>query len=225
MRAFQSELLSKCRGLVHGFVYDPAGPNTEEIASSNKLQTVVMVRQVHGNTVFFADGHTDRKTVQADSIVSRKAGRAVAVVTADCVPVLVCFPNSGCVCAIHAGWRGTSRRVVKNCIDAACREYRLNPRDAVAAIGPAIGKCCYEVTEEVVSRFLCGYGRKDRWLFQKGGGKYLLDLCELNRMELVASGVLNVETLDVCTCCGNLPSYRREGPNAGRLISFVGFAS
>ncbi len=201
------------------------GPNTKKIASLHKLQTVVTITQVHGNAVFFADRRIDQKTARADSLVSHKAGTAVAVVTADCVPILVCFPNSGCVCAIHAGWRGTSHRVVKNCLNAVCKEYQLNPRDAIAAIGPAIGKCCYEVGEDVASRFLCGYGKKDKWLFQKSGGKYLLDLCELNRMELAALGVLKIEMLGVCTYCNNLPSYRREGLGAGRLINFIGFLS
>ena len=225
MKILRSEVLSECGGVVHGFVHDPEGLNIPKIASEHGLEDIVPVKQVHGNSVFFAGEGEVRENVQADSLVSRLKGVGVGVVTADCVPVLVCFPDSRCICAIHAGWRGTSASAAKVCLEAVCSRYSLSPRDAVAAIGPAIGICCYEVGEDVASRFVSRHGETGGWLREKGGGKFLLDLAELNRLELLDCGILKVDVLDACTCCGDLPSYRKDGKRAGRMISFAGICS
>ena len=223
MRVFRSALLERYSGLVHGFVHDPGGPDLSKISSSHGLESILTVNQVHGNSVFFADCGADEKLVEADSIVTRRKGVGVGVVTADCIPVLLCFPDSGCICAVHAGWRGTSLRVVKNCLEAVCEKYSLSAQDAVAAIGPAIGGCCYEVRGDVASQFVSRFGDWD-WLCEKGDGKFLLDLVELNRIELRDAGVSEIETIDMCTCCQDLPSYRRDGSSTDKMISFVGIS-
>lgn len=221
MKLFRSALLDKCDNIVHGFVHDPGGPDIRKIAAAHGLENILTVNQVHGSTVFFADSATEDKAAEADSIATRQKGTGVGVITADCVPVLLCFPGSGCVCAVHAGWRGTSLRVVKNCLEAVCEKYSLSAQDAVAAIGPAIGRCCYEVRGDVASQFVSRFGGGD-WLSEKGDGKFLLDLGELNRIELRDAGVSEIETIDMCTCCQNLPSYRRDGSGTDKMISFVG---
>ena len=152
MRIFRSSLLEKCGGVIHGFVHDPGGPDILKIASAHGLENILTVNQVHGSAVFFADGAAGEKPAEADSIVTRRRGTGVGVITADCVPVLLCFPDSGCVCAVHAGWRGTSLSAVTNCLGIVCEKYSLEPGDAVAAIGPAIRGCCYEVRDDVASR-------------------------------------------------------------------------
>lgn len=146
----------------------------------------------------------------------------VGIITADCVPVLLCFPDSGCVCAVHAGWRGTSLRAVGDCVGAVCEKYSLKPQDAVAVIGPAIWGCCYEVRDDVASQFVSRFSGEEDWLLEKGDGKFLLDLVELNRIELCDAGVRQVEIMDLCTCCQGLPSYRRDGSGTEKMISFVG---
>ena len=90
-------------------------------------------------------------------------------------------------------------------------------------IGPAIGRCCYEVGDDVASQFVSKFGGGD-WLFEKGGGKFLLDLVELNRIELRDAGVSEIETMNICTSCRDLPSYRRDGSATDRMISFVGIS-
>ncbi len=224
MRAFRSALLEKCGGVVHGFVHDPGGPDILKIASAHGLENILTVNQVHGSAVFFADGAAGEELAGADSIVARRKGTGVGVITADCVPVLLCFPGSGCVCAVHAGWRGTSLRAVTNCLGTVCEKYSLRPRDAVAVIGPAIWGCCYEVRDDVASRFVSGFGGEGDWLLEKGGGKFLLDLVELNRIELCDAGVAEIEIMDLCTCCQGLPSYRRDGSGTEKMLSFVGIS-
>ena len=223
MRVFHSSMLEKYNGVIHGFVHDPGGLDILKIASTHGLESILTVNQVHGNSVFFADCRAGEKLVEADSIVTRQKGVGVGILTADCLPILLCFPDSGCVCAVHAGWRGTSLRVVKNCLDAVCEKYSLRPQDAMAVIGPAIGKCCYEVRDDVASQFVSRFGGGD-WLLKKGDGKFLLDLAELNRIELRDAGVSQIETMDMCTCCQDLPSYRRDGSGTDKMISFVGIS-
>lgn len=225
MKVFRSSLLEKCSGVIHGFVHDPGGPDILKIASAHGLQNILTVNQVHGSAVFFADGAMAGEPAEADSVVTRQKGTGVGVITADCVSVLLCFPDSGCVCAVHAGWRGTSLRVVRECIGAVCEQYSLKPRDAVAAIGPAIRGCCYEVRDDVASRFVGRFSGEANWLLEKGDGKFLLDLVEINRIELCDAGIQQVEVMDLCTCCQGLPSYRRDGSGTEKMISFVGISS
>ena len=222
MKVFRSALLEECNGVIHGFVHDPGGPDLQKIASACGLENILTVNQVHGNSVFFADHCVGEKLAEADSIVTRQRGTGVGIITADCVPILICFPDSGCVCAVHAGWRGTSLRVVRNCLRAVCEKYSLRPQDAVAVIGPAIGGCCYEVRDDVASKFGSRFAGNGNWLSEKGDGKFLLDLAELNRIELCDAGVSEIETMNVCTCCRDLPSYRRDGSGTDKMISFVG---
>ncbi|MDE0292281.1 MAG: peptidoglycan editing factor PgeF [Candidatus Dadabacteria bacterium] len=225
MRVFRSALLEKCSGVIHGFVHDPGGPDILRIASAYGLEDIITVNQVHGSTVFFVDNAAGEISVEADSIVTRQKGAGVGVITADCVPVLVCFPDSGCVCAVHAGWRGTSLRAVRECIGAVCEQYSLKPQDAVAVIGPAIWGCCYEVRDDVASRFVSRFSGEGNWLLEKGDGKFLLDLVEINRIELCDAGVQQVEIMNLCTCCQGLPSYRRDGSGTDKMISFLGISS
>ncbi len=224
MRVFRSALLEKCSGIIHGFVHDPGGPDIPKIASAHGLENILTVNQVHGSTVFFADSAAGEKSAEADSIVTKQKGVGVGVITADCVPVLICFPDSGCVCAVHAGWRGTSLRAARNCLGAVCEKYSLGPQDAVAVIGPAIWGCCYEVRDDVASQFVSRFRDQGDWLLEKGDGKFLLDLVELNRIELCDAGVQQIEIMDLCTCCQGLPSYRRDGLGTEKMISFVGIS-
>ena len=224
MRVLRSALLDKCDGITHGFVHDPGGPDLSKIASAHGLESILTVNQVHGNSVFFADSAAGQKLAEADSVVTRQKGVGVGIVTADCVPVLLCFPDSGCVCAVHAGWRGTFLCAVGNCLGAVCEKYALRPQDAVAVIGPAIGICCYEVRDDVASQFVSRFGNCVDWLREKSDGKFLLDLAELNRIELSDAGVSEIETMNICTCCHDLPSYRRDGSGTDKMISFVGIS-
>ena len=172
MKVSRSALLEKCNGVIHGFVHDPGGPDLQKIASAHGLENILTVNQIHGNSVFFADRRVRGKLAEADSIVTRQRGIGVGVITADCVPILIYFPGSGCVCAVHAGWRGTFLRVVRNCLEAVCQKYSLRPQDSLAVIGPAIGKCCYEVRDDVASKFASKFADNGNWLFEKGDGKF-----------------------------------------------------
>jgi hypothetical protein len=183
-------------------------------------------KQVHGAAVVDAGACAEGAMPEADAVVSRLPGAAVGVVTADCLPVLMATAAGDAVAAVHAGWRGLAQGVLPAAV-AALRETAGGSPRMIAAIGPYIGACCYEVDAPVLdalgARFgaaLAGATRPAR------AGRALLDLGQLAREALVAAGVAprDVGALaGVCTRCdaGRFHSYRRDGPRAGRLVHFI----
>ena len=95
----------------------------------------------------------------------------------------------------------------------------------MAVIGPAIWGCCYEVRDDVASQFVSRFSSEGDWLLEKGDGKFLLDLVEVNKIELYDAGVPEIEIMDLCTCCQDLPSYRRDGSGTDKMISFLGISA
>ena len=181
---------------------------------------LVRATQVHGNrVVVVVDRPAPGETVDAgrcDALVTRFSGVGLVVQTADCVPVLLA--GDGAIGAVHAGWRGVAAGVVGAALEAFLP--LAGDRAAVRAwLGPSIGGCCYEVGEEVATRFPAGFSRPTE------GGRFLLDLAGVVARELADAGipVENVAASDGCTKCGGerYASYRRDGERAGRMIALV----
>ncbi len=154
------------------------------------------VKQVHGNVVRILrkgelpEGASEQKP-DGDAIVSNQPGLALAVMVADCVPILVVDPVAGAAAAIHAGWRGTCARVAARTIEIMQREFGSDPANLLAAIGPSAGPDDYEVGESLVDAFLdAGHPRADvdRW-FIRSSAKPHLDLWAANRDQLIAAGL------------------------------------
>lgn len=177
------------------------------------------VRQVHGARVIRA-GAPAAPTEEADAVVSLRARVAACVSVADCVPVLLADPASGAVAAIHAGWRGTLARAVAEGVRALAREAGARPERLLAAVGPSIGPCCYEVSEELAVRFRAEVGPVVR-----EGRTPRLDLWAANRVILEAAGVApdRIEVLARCTSCEreNFFSHRRDSGRTGRQMAFI----
>jgi len=174
------------------------------------------VRQVHGKDLVRAPATAG---TEADAIWSSAAEHAVAVRTADCVPVLVSDPAGHAVLAIHAGWRGTAAAIAHTAVLEFGRLVGREPRELTAAIGPHIGPCCYEVDEPVRSAIAEPvFAAVDR------PGHYMLDLFAANRAQLLRAGLRDdrVERVGGCTFCdpSGLPSYRRDG-RGREMLHFV----
>jgi hypothetical protein len=162
---------------------------------------------------------------EADAIVSAAAGRPVGIVTADCVPILIATP-SGCVAAVHAGWRGLAAGVIGAALEALA-ELAPDARSALAAIGPHVGRSCYEVDAPVLDALAQRFGPAlDAAIDATRPGHWQLDLGQLVRRELERAG-LAAERIgaldDACTACDRerFHSFRRDGPRAGRLFHFA----
>jgi YfiH family protein len=182
------------------------------------------VTQIHGARVVDASTLADASAREdADALVLHAGGagdaRAVGVRVADCVPLLVGSRARG-VAAIHAGWRG----VVSGVIDVAL--LALGADDAIAAIGPCIGPCCFEVGDDVAARIVSACG-EPRVIARREGHKAYVDLRVAVRAQLVERGVRDVEDVPGCTRCdaSRFFSYRRDGEVSGRHLAAIALPS
>ncbi|MBI5197971.1 MAG: peptidoglycan editing factor PgeF [Nitrospirae bacterium] len=194
----------------------------------------VSVRQVHGNTVFEADfpGGSWSDFIRAaaessaDALITDRRGVGLAVVTADCVPVLLYDPVRRIIGAVHAGWRGTVEGVLSKTVAKMVEKFQSDPVDIRAGLGPAIGPCCYEVGPEVVRRLKeSPWEQWESCLHPRDGDKGVLDLIALNRLQLLHGGIIsgNIHRSDLCTACRPdlFYSYRRDGIGTGRMVSGI----
>ena len=183
-------------------------------------------QQVHGASVAQAAGCVGAAAPRADAVVSALPGVPVGVVTADCVPILVAADGGRAVAAIHAGWRGLACGVVAAAIEALRAESGAAPH-LVAAIGPYIGACCYEVDEPVLEALAPTFGGDLAAALRPARpGHAWLDLGRLAHTALLHAG-LSPSALGrvprACTRCDpvRFHSYRREGAAAGRLHHYI----
>jgi len=213
---------------------DPPGPGW--LAASVESRSVASVRQVHGrHVVVVRDGAGPGEGAEADVLVSGDPAIAVSVRAADCVPLLMADRTRGVVAAVHAGWRGTAAGAAVAAVEALGREFGSRPADLVAAIGPCIGACCYEVGSELVDAFAAaGHERHliDRWFVSRPPprgtripGRLHLDVGGANRDQLVLAGVpedqIHVSALCTAMHLDVLTSYRAEKDRAGRLVAAI----
>ena len=177
-------------------------------------------RQVHGADVLTVAGPGLAGT--GDALLTDRPAQPLAIFTADCVPIVVLDPVGRRLATVHAGWRGTAQAVAT----AAARALAAaggDPRTFVAALGPSIGPCCYEVDAPVVERLEAAFpGRWPAWTTPRGPGRWLLDLWRANADQLMDAGMpaTAIERLDLCTfCTGDLFYSYRRGAGSGRLAT------
>ena len=130
-----------------------------------------------------------------DGFVTGEEGVALCVFVADCVPVLIADPKKRVVSAVHSGWRGTKAKITQNAIKLMCENFGSKKEDIIAAIGPCINACCYEVGRDVYDEF----GVPE--YFTPRGDKFMLDLVKANIAVLNEAGVTQVDACYECTMC------------------------
>ena len=162
-----------------------------------------------------------------DASITKERGVFLCVTTADCIPILLYDPISKSIGSIHAGWKGTSRRISKNTINAMIESFGTSPNDLIACIGPSISIDIYEVGQEVEDIFNAnGFVLDDSNSYRNTeSGKIHLDLKEINRQELVRLGVnpANIEKSDLCTFHNKdlFFSARRQSIHSGRMLTSI----
>ncbi|HWI63712.1 MAG TPA: peptidoglycan editing factor PgeF [Symbiobacteriaceae bacterium] len=192
----------------------------------------VMAGLVHGNRVVAVTGDEApgrdgvRVVPDCDALITDRQGLALIVTAADCVPVFLYDPVRRAVGAVHAGWRGTVAGICAETVRAMAQAFGSRPAEILAAVGPSIGPCCYEVDDAVVQPLTAYYGDlANRCLTPspEKRGKYLLDLWEANRQDLLRAGVSHVSVSGACTACGvdRLFSHRAEAGTAGRGAAVI----
>lgn len=223
VRWLTSSLLEATGGPLHGFGVRraPGAPTPEPAellgAFDHSEVSPLALRQVHGTAVVWAEAGREFPA-QGDAVVSRDPERAPMVSTADCLPILLWDPGTGTVGAVHAGWRGLAAGIIETAVEAM--EESGDPAERFfAAVGPAIGPCCYEVGDEVASEF------EDDLLRPGFSDRPHLDLWEGARRRLLATGIPDNHTAlaRLCTACNPdwFASYRRDGSAAGRQVAMI----
>lgn len=160
----------------------------------------------------------------ADAVITHLPGLCPVISTADCVPILLYAPDVRAVAAVHAGWRGTVRQIVRQTVETLASVYRADPSRIEAGMGPFIGKEAFEVGEEVVEAFLAsGADLSAIAIRHPANGKAHIDLGEANRLQLLAAGLLpaRIENAGICTYTDSQHffSARRLGLRSGRIWS------
>ena len=258
--------------LVHGFSTRPAGVSfldghsvlnlgfmewdtRENVAENRRLLqaalraedfTLAPLKQIHSDAIrlFCA---APALACKGDASLTNRQGLLLAVQTADCVPILLVDPKKRAVAAIHAGWKGTLARIAGKAVGRMRLEFGSKPADLLAALGPSIGPCCYEVGAEFVTKFTAQFADAAeyfdeprtgdepnplQWLSMAPPGhqppprNVHLDLPKANRRQLLAAGLRpqNILSTGLCTACRTdlFFSYRKEGALSGRLMSVIG---
>jgi hypothetical protein len=229
VRAVTVPALEAIDGLVHGFERRLASAGTEtREAGRHRLQDalaasgrLLFLRQVHGSAVALAPWDCPP---EADAALAERPGLLLGIEAADCLPVLLVDPRRRVVAAAHAGWRGTAAGIARRAVEELHRRGSALA-DLHAALGPAIGVCCYEVGDDLLVAFGDGV---ERYLSRGPRRRWHLDLRSANVDQLRAAGLDadRIHLVPDCTRCQPdlYHSYRRDGPGTGRMVNWVGFA-
>ncbi|MCL2723348.1 MAG: polyphenol oxidase family protein [Polyangiaceae bacterium] len=232
-RVLSSNVLSQAR-FAHGFsTRDGADPRRLGAAIGFDERKLHQVEQVHGSRVVVARGDVDgMRACEADAIVAEpKSMHAAGVRVADCAPLLVADKASRRVAAVHAGWRGVACGIVPAAVHhLLSADNAGRAADFVAAIGPCIGACCFEVGDDVAAKIVLVSAPEVVVRRDVERGKAYVDLRRALRWQLRAAGMLDEAIDDVpghgrmaCTHCNGdvFDSYRRDGRASGRMIAVI----
>ena len=200
---------------------------SKSLGSATPL-TYIVANQTHSDHIGII---TEKKTKgwesmedaveDCDALITDQKGVMLTILTADCVPILLYDTQKEVIAAIHAGWRGTQKRITQKTVHQMVQTYHCDPKDIIAGIAPAIGRCCYEVGKEVAQHFF-----DTPTSLTVKNDKYMLDLPYLNQQQLLEAGVqeTNIDMSEVCTACETKRffSYRKEDGCSGRFMSLIG---
>jgi YfiH family protein len=195
--------------LVHGF-------GTRWSDSFGSCGNLATLRQIHSANVVYAEGRCG-SLGEGDALIENTPGVLLAVKTADCVPILLVDPRLRAVAAVHAGWRGTAQKIAARAILEMQTKFGSRAQDLHVAIGPGIGKCCYEVGPDVAAQF--------HYQGDQLNDPVHLDLPAINSRQIKELGVpaAQIYQAHICTMCNDeFHSYRRDKQKAGRMLSVIG---
>jgi YfiH family protein len=192
-------------------------------------ESVYDLYQVHSSKVVIAYRplSLDEIHQKADAIITNQPNVTLMMRFADCVPILLYDPIHHAVGIVHAGWKGTVEKIVKNAVSMMAEAFDTTPRELIAAIGPSIGPDHYAIGSDVLEKIKISFSDcADQFILHRKN-KYFFDLWQANSFILSEMGVDEIEISGICTCC-NLDdwySHRGENGKTGRFGAVIGLHS
>jgi polyphenol oxidase len=194
-----------------------------------RADRLVTVNQVHGLDLLVIDtpnpDYSHFLKLECDGIVTNQPGVMIGVCIADCVPLLLLDPQKKVVAVLHAGWKGTAGGIAGKGVETLIGLFGSDPADILAAVGPAIGRCCYEVDAPVWEAFAKSGAGLECFERKAVSGKWGLDLATANCRQLLAAGVAetNIAATPMCVSCEHdlFYSHRRDKGETGRQMGFI----
>ncbi len=198
--------------------------NREILAKAMGVSNLIFPQQTHKNHVqIVTEDNISNDFTDTDALITNQKGICLAVIFADCVPILVFDPVCQVVGAIHAGWRGTVAKIIEKTIEKMQTEFGTNPSDIIAGIGPSISPKAYEVGNEVIEQVEAAFPTINLVSNQTTEKGYL-NLWEANKQSLLKSGVLekNIEIAGLCTKKNHETFFSvRHSKETGRFASGI----
>ncbi|MFC1855698.1 peptidoglycan editing factor PgeF [Thermodesulfobacteriota bacterium] len=202
--------------------------NFEKVLSTFSVdeKSLVRINQVHGDDVLIINRGAQKKENYGDydAVVTNDPELCLSILTADCVPIFLSDKTKGVFAAVHAGWRGTAKGIVRKVIEIMVRDFSCEVKSISAAIGPAICEDCYEVKEDVLKKLLVSVDKDDIGLFKESQGRIYVDMKRINLIQLGDSGIARgmISCSEQCTFCSDdlFFSFRRENVT-GRQLSLI----
>jgi YfiH family protein len=231
----QKDPTAPCQGSLALHTHEPSSKilhNRSQLQKQFPTMKFVVANQTHSDNIAILSnkeslGWQDIESAieNCDALITNQSGVMLTILTADCVPILLLDPIQKVVAAIHAGWRGTEQKILLKTVQKMQEQFDSNPEDIIAGIAPAIGRCCYEVDEEVAKHFL----EYPKAIDHKEANKYMLDLPSINHHQLLHAGLKkeHIEDSNICTACevDHYFSYREEQGCSGRFMSMIGLVN
>lgn len=183
---------------------------------------VVTMRQIHSGNISVIENTNVLRIAETDALITNKQNISLAVLTADCLPILFYDPQKEAIGIAHAGYKGLLNHIIENMVECFVSQFKSNPEDIVVGIGPGIEIMCYEVGKEVIGQFENIFPTFTN-MYIKKKGKFYLNLRHIAQQCLLSKGIIkeHIEIMDICTKCdGQFYSYR-GGDGEKRFASLI----
>jgi polyphenol oxidase len=200
--------------------------NRKRVASSLGISDLQLYfpSQVHQTRIVNVTASTSRdELMETDALISNEKGIGIAVMSADCVPILLYDRKNKAVAAVHSGWKGTVARILEKTLHRMNEEFGTTGEDISAGIGPSVCQESYEVGEEVVTQVNAAFGNEASLMIAQPHNKAKLDLWKANKIQLLEFGVKDseIEISNLCTVKNNNYFFSARKGDSGRFAAGI----
>lgn len=229
IKYYKSSLLED-DSLVHAFTTRMAFDESHDLSDSKNRKKIcdalslnhnliINPKQQHTSNVKVITG-IDDDISNTDGVITSEPELVLMLLFADCVPIMLYAPKERVIGVIHAGWRGTAKKIAHEAISIFTENFNVDAKEIKAAIGAAIGQCCYPVSKSVAWELQKSVNENCGKIFKdiENTDEVKVDLKKLNAQQLIEAGVSEIDTLEICTSCNtdSFYSYRAENAKTGR---------